>query len=206
MPDKITLRLMEKIMPQLVLASTSSYRRTLLKKLQLPFITAAPEIDETPIPNETADILVQRLASAKTQALAKHYPQHLIIGSDQVCVIGNRIIGKPHHHENAVRQLQQASGQCVTFYTGLALLNTANSSIKCTCETFDVYFRTLTDAEIDGYLTREQPWNCAGSFKSEGLGITLFEKLTGRDPNTLVGLPLIALTQMLIAQGVNPLL
>ncbi|MFL4556074.1 Maf family protein [Yersinia kristensenii] len=193
-------------MPQLVLASTSSYRRALLEKLQLPFITAAPETDETPLPSETASALVQRLARAKAQALAAHYPQHLIIGSDQVCVINGAIIGKPHNHANAVKQLHQASGQCVTFYTGLALLNTATNSHRCLCETFDVYFRTLNSAEIEGYLAREQPWNCAGSFKSEGLGITLFEKLSGRDPNTLIGLPLIALTQMLIEQGVNPLL
>ncbi|MDR5019205.1 nucleoside triphosphate pyrophosphatase [Yersinia rochesterensis] len=193
-------------MPQLVLASTSSYRRALLEKLQLPFITAAPETDETPLPTETASALVQRLAQAKAQALAAHYPQHLIIGSDQVCVINGAIIGKPHNHANAVKQLHQASGQCVTFYTGLALLNTATNSHSCLCETFDVYFRTLNSAEIEGYLVREKPWNCAGSFKSEGLGITLFDKLSGRDPNTLIGLPLIALTQMLIEQGVNPLL
>ncbi|WP_408064424.1 Maf family protein [Yersinia pseudotuberculosis] len=192
-------------MPQLVLASTSSYRRALLEKLQLPFITDAPETDETPHAGESAEALVQRLASAKAQALAGRYPQHLIIGSDQVCVIDGKITGKPLQYSNAVKQLQQASGQCVTFYTGLALLNTANNSINCTCETFDVYFRTLSQAEIDGYLLREQPWNCAGSFKSEGLGITLFERLAGRDPNTLIGLPLIALTQMLIEQGVNPL-
>ncbi|AKP35098.1 Maf family protein [Yersinia aleksiciae] len=193
-------------MPQLVLASTSSYRRTLLEKLQLSFITAAPETDESPLPGENADVLVQRLAQAKAQALAVRYPQHLIIGSDQVCVINGEIVGKPHNHANAMKQLQQASGECVTFYTGLALLNSATGSINCLCETFDVYFRTLSDAEIDGYLRREQPWNCAGSFKSEGLGITLFARLSGRDPNTLIGLPLIALTQMLIEQGLNPLL
>ncbi|HEN3278579.1 TPA: septum formation inhibitor Maf [Yersinia enterocolitica] len=193
-------------MPQLVLASTSSYRRALLEKLQLPFITAAPQTDESPLQGESASALVQRLASAKAQALATHYPQHLIIGSDQVCVINGVIVGKPHNHANAVKQLAQASGQCVTFYTGLALLNTATGSHDCLCETFDVHFRRLTGAEIEGYLVREQPWNCAGSFKSEGLGITLFDKLSGRDPNTLIGLPLIALTQMLIEQGVNPLL
>ncbi|AJJ12522.1 septum formation protein Maf [Yersinia rohdei] len=193
-------------MPQLVLASTSSYRRALLEKLQLPFITAAPQTDETPLPAETASVLVQRLALAKATALTARYPQHLIIGSDQVCVINGKIVGKPHNQENAIKQLEQASGQCVTFYTGLALINTATNSQNCLCETFDVYFRSLNSAEIEGYLTREQPWNCAGSFKSEGLGITLFDRLSGRDPNTLVGLPLIALTQMLIEQGINPLL
>ncbi|AJJ17857.1 Maf family protein [Yersinia intermedia] len=193
-------------MLQLVLASTSSYRQTLLEKLQLPFVTAAPQTDESPLAGETASALVQRLASAKALTLAGRFPQHLIIGSDQVCVIDDLIVGKPHNYANAMKQLQQASGQCVTFYTGLALLNTATNSINCLCETFDVYFRALSEAEIDGYLTREQPWNCAGSFKSEGLGITLFDRLSGRDPNTLIGLPLIALTQMLIEQGVNPLL
>ncbi|CNH49126.1 Maf-like protein [Yersinia massiliensis] len=193
-------------MPQLVLASTSSYRRALLEKLQLPFISAAPKADETPLRGEMADALVQRLALAKAQALAECYPQHVIIGSDQVCVINNQIVGKPHNHANALKQLQQASGQCVTFYTGLALVNTATGHVNCVCETFDVYFRILSEAEINGYLTREQPWDCAGSFKSEGLGITLFERLSGRDPNTLIGLPLITLTQMLIEQGINPLL
>ncbi|CQJ02626.1 Maf family protein [Yersinia frederiksenii] len=193
-------------MSQLVLASTSSYRRALLEKLQLPFISAAPKADETPLRGEMADALVQRLALAKAQALADAYPQHVIIGSDQVCVINGQIVGKPHNHANALKQLQQASGQCVTFYTGLALVNTAAGHINCICETFDVYFRTLSEAEINGYLMREQPWNCAGSFKSEGLGITLFERLSGRDPNTLIGLPLITLTQMLIEQGINPLL
>ncbi|EEQ20486.1 Maf-like protein yceF 1 [Yersinia intermedia ATCC 29909] len=197
---------MENIMLQLVLASTSSYRQTLLEKLQLPFVTAAPQTDESPLAGETASALVQRLASAKALTLAGRFPQHLIIGSDQVCVIDDLIVGKPHNYANAMKQLQQASGQCVTFYTGLALLNTATNSLSCLCETFDVYFRALSEAEIDGYLTREQPWNCAGSFKSEGLGITLFDRLSGRDPNTLIGLPLIALTQMLIEQGVNPLL
>lgn len=193
-------------MQQLVLASTSSYRSALLEKLQLPFIADAPQTDETPLPAEAASDLVQRLARAKAEALATRYPQHLIIGSDQVCVINGNIVGKPHNHANAVAQLAQASGQCVTFYTGLALLNTATKTHDCLCETFDVYFRTLSKEEIENYLVREQPWNCAGSFKSEGLGITLFDRLSGRDPNTLIGLPLIALTQMLIEQGVNPLL
>ncbi|ANI28824.1 septum formation inhibitor Maf [Yersinia entomophaga] len=193
-------------MSQLVLASTSSYRKALLEKLQLPFITAAPDIDESPLPQEDAPTLVQRLASAKATALAEHYPQHLIIGSDQVCVLNGKITGKPHNHENAFKQLRQASGQCVTFYTGLTLLNSASGHINIQCETFQVYFRTLSDDEINGYLSIEQPWNCAGSFKSEGLGISLFDRLEGRDPNTLIGLPLIALNEMLMEQGVNALL
>lgn len=197
---------MENIMSQLVLASTSSYRKALLEKLQLPFITASPDIDESPLPGESATDLVIRLAAAKASTLGNQFPQHLIIGSDQVGVIDGNITGKPHHYDNAFKQLRQASGQCVTFYTGLAVLNSANGKINTQCETFKVYFRELTDKEIDGYLTLEQPWNCAGSFKCEGLGISLFERLEGRDPNTLIGLPLIALNHMLMAQGVNPLL
>ncbi len=192
-------------MQQIVLASTSPYRRALLEKLGLPFVCASPDIDETPQPGEDAIVLVLRLAESKARTLAAHYPNHLIIGSDQVCVLGNTITGKPHNKENATRQLQQASGKCVSFFTGLALFNSATQAIQRIAEPFDVHFKTLTDAEIDGYLEKEQPWNCAGSFKSEGLGIALFERLSGRDPNTLIGLPLIALIQMLQKEGVNPL-
>ncbi|BES85316.1 Maf-like protein [Pectobacterium araliae] len=192
-------------MQQIVLASTSPYRRALLEKLAIPFVSASPDIDETPRLGENAVELVIRLAESKARALATRYPNHLIIGSDQVCVLGNTITGKPHNKVNATRQLQQASGKCVSFFTGLALFNSATQEVQRLAEPFDVHFRTLTSAEIDGYLEKEQPWNCAGSFKSEGLGIALFERLSGRDPNTLIGLPLIALIQMLQKEGVNPL-
>ncbi|MBN3263286.1 Maf family protein [Pectobacterium brasiliense] len=192
-------------MKQIILASTSPYRQALLEKLAIPFICALPAINETPRPGESAIDLVIRLAESKAQTLAAHYPNHLIIGSDQVCVLENVITGKPHNKGNATRQLQQASGKCVSFFTGLALLNSATQEMQSIAEPFDVHFRRLTEAEIDGYLEKEQPWNCAGSFKSEGLGITLFERLSGRDPNTLIGLPLIALTQMLQKEGLNPL-
>ncbi|MCV9877724.1 Maf family protein [Brenneria izbisi] len=192
-------------MHQIVLASTSPYRKMLLEKLGIPFICAAPEINETPYPGEDAKALVARLAQSKASALAAHYPNHLIIGSDQVCVLGDEITGKPHNKPNAVRQLQQASGQCVSFFTGLALFNSAQQRMQSVVEPFDVHFRTLTDDEIDGYLEKERPWHCAGSFKSEGLGIALFDRLSGRDPNTLIGLPLIALNAMLKKEGVNPL-
>ncbi|MEH0835443.1 Maf-like protein [Pectobacterium cacticida] len=192
-------------MQQIVLASTSSYRRALLEKLAIPFICASPDVDETPFVDEDAADLVIRLAQSKAQALATRYPHHLIIGADQVCVLDNTITGKPHNKVNATRQLQQASGKCVSFYTGLVLFNSATQHIQRIAEPFDVYFRSLTDAEINGYLNKEQPWDCAGSFKSEGLGITLFERLAGRDPNALIGLPLIALVQMLREEGVNPL-
>ncbi len=189
----------------IVLASTSPFRRSLLAKLGLPFICAAPEVDETPLADESARELVSRLAQAKAQALRHQYPAHLIIGSDQVCVLNNKITGKPHNETNACRQLHQASGQVITFYTGLALLNSQNGHLHTECEPFDVYFRQLTDKEIINYVRKERPLQCAGSFKSEGLGITLFDRLSGRDPNTLVGLPLIALCGMLRHEGCNPL-
>jgi len=192
-------------MRQLVLASTSPFRKALLEKLGLAFITAAPEVDETPLPGESAIDLVQRLAAAKALALAESYPDSLIIGSDQVCVIDGKITGKPHTEERACEQLRQASGHSVIFYTGLALFNSKTNNLEVVCEPFSVDFRALTDREINHYVRKEQPLGCAGSFKSEGLGITLFDRLTGRDPNTLVGLPLIALCGMLREAGMDPL-
>lgn len=192
-------------MPELILASTSPYRRLLLEKLGIPFTCAAPEVDELPLPAETPRHLVLRLAQAKAQALAERFPHHLIIGSDQVCVLDGEITGKPHTEENARKQLKKASGNIVTFYTGLALYNSVNGQLQTECEPFDVHFRHLTEQEINHYVQKESPLNCAGSFKSEGLGIALFERLEGRDPNTLVGLPLIALCQMLRREGANPL-
>lgn len=189
----------------LVLASTSPFRQSLLKKLGLPFIVAAPDVDETPLPGESARRLVLRLASAKAQALQQQYPAHLIIGCDQVCVLNGQITGKPHNEENAVAQLLQARGKMVSFYTGLALYNTQSGELQTQCEPYDVHFRHLTEQEIRFYVQAEKPLQCAGSFKSEGLGIALFERLDGRDPNTLVGLPLIALCEMLKNEGRNPL-
>lgn len=207
MPYPFTLWFAKKIMQRLLLASTSPYRKMLLEKLQLPFDCAAPEVDETPLPGETAEALVLRLAAAKAQAqaLALAYPEHLIIGSDQVCVIDGNITGKPHTEENARAQLRQASGQAVTFYTGLALYNGRSKQLQALCEPFHVHFRALNETEIAAYVRMEQPLNCAGSFKSEGLGIALFDRLEGRDPNALIGLPLIALLEMLRAEGINPL-
>ncbi|AKJ42207.1 Maf family protein [Pragia fontium] len=192
-------------MPALILASTSSYRQALLEKLGLPFSCMAPEIDETPLQQESAQELVMRLANEKAKAIAAKNPQSLVIGSDQVCVLNHKITGKPLNRENAIAQLTEASGHCITFYTGLCLYNGNNGQIDTICELFKVHFRQLTSVEIAAYVDKEQPWYCAGSFKSEGLGITLFERLEGRDPNTLIGLPLIALNQMLIQQGINPL-
>lgn len=192
-------------MTQLVLASTSPFRKALLEKLGLPFVTASPEVDESAQANESATDLVKRLAAAKACALAKSYPEQCIIGSDQVCVIDGKITGKPHTEENARAQLRRASGHSVVFYTGLALLDSRNNRLNVICEPFSVDFRQLSEAEISIYVRKEQPLNCAGSFKSEGLGITLFERLSGRDPNTLVGLPLIALCEMLREAGIDPL-
>lgn len=192
-------------MIRLVLASTSPYRRALLEKLGLPFHCAAPQVDETPLVGESAPALVRRLAEAKANALASQYPDHLLIGSDQVCVVKDIITGKPHNRENAFHQLQSASGQRITFYTGLALFDSRSGQMRSLCEPFHVHFRLLSTAEIAGYLDKEQPWDCAGSFKCEGLGISLFSQLEGSDPNTLVGLPLITLTTLLIEAGLNPL-
>jgi MAF protein len=191
---------------KLLLASTSLYRKALLDKTGLVFSCAAPDIDESPQPDEQPDALVKRLAFAKASVLAVACPEHLIIGSDQVCVINGKITGKPHTFDNAFRQLRAASGKTVTFYTGLSLYNSETQTAQTLCETFDVSFRPLSDDEITGYLHREQPYDCAGSFKCEGLGITLFDRLTGRDPNTLIGLPLIALLSLLREHGINPLL
>ncbi|MFB2684061.1 nucleoside triphosphate pyrophosphatase [Shewanella mangrovisoli] len=191
--------------PQLILASTSVYRQALLQKLGLAFKTCNPDIDESPMANESAQDLVLRLAKAKAEAGASHFPRGLIIGSDQVAVIDGKIIGKPLNRDNALKQLSQASGKAITFYTGLALYDAASGEVAAQVEPFTVHFRQLTTAQITAYVDKEQPFYCAGSFKSEGLGIALFNRLEGRDPNTLIGLPLILLTEMLLNQGIDVL-
>ncbi|MDH5191852.1 MAG: Maf-like protein [Gammaproteobacteria bacterium] len=190
-------------MMKLVLASTSPFRKELLQRLDIPFETASPDIDESPQFGETPEQLVARLSEQKARAVAKQFPDSLIIGSDQVATLDDNIIGKPRNHENAVKQLQNASGQRVVFYTGLCLLNTASGNTQTEVIPFSVTFRKLTDEQIENYLKKEQPYNCAGSFKSEGLGIVLFEKLEGNDPNSLIGLPLIALVDMLKNEKFN---
>lgn len=192
-------------MPKLLLASSSPYRRQLLQKLALPFSCQSPNIDETPLPGEAPQQLVERLAIAKAQALAAAHPEHLIIGSDQVASFNGKILGKPGGFSQAYQQLAQCSGQTVRFYTGLCLLNTAQQRQQSSIETYQVHFRLLSEQQIQNYLEREQPYDCAGSFKCEGLGISLFESLSGQDPNTLVGLPLIALIRMLNKEGIDPL-
>ncbi|KLN66307.1 MULTISPECIES: Maf family protein [Vibrio] len=189
---------------QLVLASTSPYRKQLLNKLAIAFDTASPEFDETPFENESPLALVQRLAQGKAESCAVNQPS-LVIGSDQVCVINGKIIGKPHTREKAIEQLTQQSGQSIQFFTGLALHNTLTGCTDIKVDAFTVHFRSLSKKQIESYVDKEQPFYCAGSFKSEGLGIALFERLEGKDPNTLVGLPLIDLIDMLAAQGVEVL-
>ena len=187
--------------PEIILASTSPFRKELLGKLGFDFQCAAPHTNETPQPGETAEALVERLAIAKAQAVAEHHDNALVIGSDQVAVINGEIIGKPGDHATATEQLLAASGQVITFYTGLCLYNSDHDSYQSLVEPFHVHFRKLTPAMVDNYLRRETPYNCAGSFKSEGLGIALFSQLEGKDPNTLVGLPLISLVAMLEKAG-----
>ena len=185
----------------LVLGSTSPFRKALLEKLGLAFITDKPEVDETPVAGETPQQLVARLSELKAAAVAERHENALVIGSDQVAVIGDRILGKPGDHNSAVKQLQNASGKTVTFYTGLCLLNSKTGNKQTEVVPFNVVFRELTDAQIEHYLSKEKPYNCAGSFKSEALGIALFERLEGDDPNTLIGLPLIRLTRLLENEG-----
>jgi MAF protein len=187
----------------LVLASSSPYRRELLARLRLPFTWEAPDIDESRQPNESAETLVRRLSLEKAQALSNTHLQHLIIGSDQVAVIGERILGKPHTLERACEQLLAASGNSVTFLTGLSLLNSATGQRQTDCIPFTVNFRPLSEAQIMRYLTAEQPFDCAGSFKAEGLGISLFRSTNGSDSNSLIGLPLIRLVDMLQASGIE---
>lgn len=187
----------------LVLGSTSPFRKEILSKLGIPFETASPDIDESARANEKPQELVQRLSLEKAKAVARNYPNHLIIGSDQVAVLDGLILGKPGNFENARKQLTDASGKTVVFYTGLCLLNSSTGNYQLEAVPFHVVFRQLNGQQIERYLLREQPYNCAGSFKSEGFGISLFEKLEGDDPNTLIGMPLIRLIRMLGNEGIE---
>ncbi len=187
--------------PVLVLASTSPYRRELLTRLGIPFEVAAPDIDETPHAGEGPADTALRLAQAKARALAHRYPGALIIGSDQVATLDNLQIGKPGNHERAVAQLQLMRGRTVIFHTALALYDSRNDSVQVKDVQTEVDFRQLSDEFIEAYLQKEQPYNCAGSAKSEGLGIVLMSAMRGTDPNALIGLPLIELVSMLQHAG-----
>ncbi|MNZ71932.1 Maf-like protein YceF [compost metagenome] len=187
----------------LLLASSSPYRRELLERLRLPFSWASPAIDEQRLPEEPALELVKRLAQEKAHALAASHPDHLIIGSDQVAVLGEQILGKPHTFERACAQLLEASGNHVTFLTGLALLNSQTGYCQVDCIPFTVNMRELDLACIERYLRAEEPYDCAGSFKAEGLGVSLFQSTHGVDATSLIGLPLIRLVDMLQAEGLS---
>lgn len=187
----------------LILASTSVYRRELLERLKIPFQIAAPDIDETSLPGESAKQVAWRLSREKARAVATHYPDALIIGSDQVALLGEEQLGKPLTHENAVRQLRAMRGHSIIFYTALTLLNARDDEIQTEIAINCVNFRNFSDDEIESYLRKEQPYHCAGSAKSEGLGIALISRMEGEDPTALIGLPLIQLVSMLKAQGVS---
>jgi len=191
---------------KLILASSSPYRVKMLAQLRLPFDTCVPGIDETPLTGETVDDYVLRLAEAKARAVAARYPESLVIGSDQACTINGLILGKPADADAARKHLKLCSGAWVEFRTGLALLNTETGTIQKRVEGYRVKFRTLTDDEIRGYISLDNPLDCAGCFKVEAAGIALFDALDGRDYHTLLGLPMIALVDMLREEGLNPLL
>ena len=190
-------------MPRLVLASTSTFRRELLAKLQIPFETASPNCDETPLAGESPQETAERLAQAKAVSIAIDFPNSLIIGSDQVAFIGTRVFGKPGDKATATKQLSRMRGQEIHFHTGLCLLNTATNIVQRAGISTLVGFRNLTDIEIERYLEREDVRNCAGSAKSEGLGISLLDYIRGDDPNALIGLPLVALCAMLRREGIS---
>lgn len=183
----------------LILTSTSPFRRALLEKFSIPFNCAKPDVDETPLAGETPEQLVRRLSLAKAMVIANQQPDSIVIGSDQVAVFNNEILGKPHTHDNAVAQLSKFSGHKVQFLTGLAVVCGDQQLVDV--EAVDVYFKDLSASQIEHYLQKEQPYNCAGSFKSEALGVALFDKIDSRDPNTLIGLPMIRLNEMLLALG-----
>lgn len=188
-------------MTPLVLGSTSRYRRELLQRLGLPFDVDRPDVDESPLAGESPGALAARLAEAKARAVAACHPGAWVIGSDQVADLDGRPLGKPGDHETALAQLRAASGREVRFHTAFCLFSTARAEPLAGLDLTTVHFRALTDAEITRYLDAEQPYDCAGSFKCEGLGITLFEAIDNRDPTALVGLPLIALARALRAAG-----
>ena len=185
----------------LVLASSSPYRRELLSRFKLPFDVFNPDIDETPRINEKAKEISFRLAREKAFKVAPHYANSLIIGSDQTAACQNQIIEKPNTHENAIKQLDFLSGKIVTFYTSLCLLNTKTQKVQECVVEFEVKYKELNQQIIETYLLKEQPYNCVGSIKSEGLGITLLEYIKGEDPTALIGLPLIKLSGMLQNEG-----
>jgi septum formation protein len=189
---------------QLILGSTSKPRQELLQRLQIPFQVVPSEVDETPFRDETPTQLVMRLAEAKAKAVAKKHPDAIVIGADQVGVLGNNIQGKPHTYEGAVKQLQEASGKRQSFLIGLCVLDARTNKAVTVLEKFDVVYRSLTQVMIENYLQKEQPYDCAGSCKGDGLGVALIEEFDGKDFTALIGLPLIRLVKMLESAGIAP--
>ncbi|CAN4271493.1 Maf Nucleotide-binding protein implicated in inhibition of septum formation [Methylophilaceae bacterium] len=187
----------------LILASSSTYRRELLKKLQIQFSSVAPHVDETAFENENPCETALRLSQDKARKVGIEYPHALIIGSDQVASLDGLQLGKPLNHQNATKQLQMMRGREVTFYSALCLFNAATGHMQSEVMPYLVRFRQLTDSQIENYLNKEKPYQCAGSAKSEGLGIALIERMLGEDPNALIGLPLIKLITMLENEGVS---
>ena len=187
--------------PPLILGSSSPFRKMLLERLLVSFTTESPEIDESPLAGESPIALVERLAVEKARKVAENHSRGLIIGSDQVAMHGAEIVGKPHTHERAVEQLRTASGKSIKLYTGLALVNAETGNVQSEVIPFTVHFKPLSDEIIERYLQKERPYNCAGSVKSEGLGVALFERFDGDDPHALIGLPLIRLVAMLESEG-----
>ncbi|MFN3544918.1 MAG: Maf family nucleotide pyrophosphatase [Thiobacillus sp.] len=190
---------------KLVLASTSRYRRDLLSRLRLPFEVVAPDVDETPLPGETPSATALRLSVLKAQAAASTHPDALIIGSDQVLMLDDEQLGKPGNHDNAFAQLKKMQGKAMVFHTALTLLNSTTGHAQTRDVPTVVHIRPLTDAQIEAYLQKEQPYDCAGSAKSESLGIALMQRMESPDPTALVGLPLMALTEMLMNESVDVL-
>ena len=186
---------------QLVLASTSPYRKELLKRLGVDFTTAAPDVDETPLQSESADATSLRLAIAKARVLATTFPNSLIIGSDQVALLHGEQLGKPGTHERAVAQLKAMRGQTLVFHTALCLYNTSTGSTQTAIDETRVVMRDYSDEQIETYLQREQPYNCAGSAKTEGLGVVMIARIENNDPTAIIGLPLIELVTMLNNEG-----
>lgn len=189
--------------PTLILASTSAYRRALLERLRLPFKVVAPDVDETPLPGESPMLTALRLAASKAEAVVPAAAGALIIGSDQVAVLDGQPLGKPGDHAAAVRQLQAMRGQRVVFHTALCLLNAASGRKQVENVPTSVFFRNFSDAQIEHYLRTEQPYDCAGSAKIEGLGIALVERIESDDPSALIGLPLMKLATMLKNEGIE---
>ena len=187
----------------LILGSTSPYRRELLQRLRIPFEVQRPEVDETPLPHETPVALAQRLALTKAQAVAQRFPQAIVIGSDQVADLNGEPLGKPGNHANAVAQLQRMRGQSVVFQTAVSVVCLATGFAQTELAQVKVQFRHVSDAAIEAYLQAEQPYDCAGSAKSEGLGIALLERIDNHDPTALVGLPLILTCRLLRAAGMT---